>query len=140
MASKIIEYQNLPIEEQFKRFIYFKTKSHSFLNEDGIEINVYSSFDLIKEQMIKFDIDFVDQTIENIYLQIKMKIEHYRKINENNIHSNDISKIYLIQNNIVEIGFYLYDYDIDKMSDFLKVEFNHCKEFAKLLKEYKYNI
>ena len=79
-----------------------------------------------------------EKSIEDIYFQIKTKIEYFRERNENNIYKPILGKLHLIKDNILEIGFYSYDYNMSKMPEFLKAEFSHCQEYSNLLKEYKF--
>jgi hypothetical protein len=63
---------SLPLEERF--YLLIKNRiNNSYINEDGDIINIYSSCELINNELLNKGIDYKDKAIDDIILELRSK-------------------------------------------------------------------
>lgn len=119
------QYQQLEPIERFQ-IIIEKLKNNSYINDNGIEINIFSDYNEINKELLLFGITIKDKTIEEIFEEI---------VKEKNIRfpfwdkNNDMRKLSVLLNYMKHLGFYIYDYNIKEMPKYLQDSFKCYKEF-----------
>lgn len=126
----IKHYQRLEPKERFTILIE-RLKNDSYLNDNRIVINVFSDHFEIKKELQLFGIATDDKTIEEILAEI---------IKEKNIRfpfwdkNNDIKKLTILTYYMQHLGFYIYDYNINEMPNYLKDEYKVYEEYSVFFK------
>lgn len=125
---------SLPLEEKFNLLIKNRI-NNSYVNEDGDLINIYSSSELINKELLKKVIDYKDKAIDNIILELRSK-NHPKLRVQNRDYSE---KLCILEDCLLELSFYLHDYDYNKMNPILQNEFKNLKQYSALLRKHKFN-
>ncbi len=126
----IKHYQRLEPKERFTILIE-RLKNDSYINDNRIVINVFSDHFEIKKELQLFGIATDDKTIEEILDEI---------IKEKNIRfpfwgkNNDIKKLTILTYYMQHLGFYIYDYNINEMPNYLKEEYKVYEEYSVFFK------
>lgn len=119
------QYQQLEPIERFQ-IIIEKLKNNSYINDNGIEINVFSDYNEINKELQLFGITIKDKSIEEIFEKIvKEKNIRFPFWNKN----NDMRKLSVLLNYMEHLGFYIYDYNIKEMPKYLQDSFKCYQEF-----------
>ena len=124
---------NLPLEEKFNLLIKNRI-NNNYVNEDGDLINIYSSFDLINRELLKKGIDFGDKAVDDIRLELRSKNNPKLRV-QNRDYSEEIG---ILEGYLLELSFYLYDYDYDKMNPILQNKFKNLKQYSELLRKHRF--
>ena len=125
---------NLPLEERFKLFIKNRI-NNSYINEDKDLINIYSSCALINKELSNKGIDYKDKAIDDLRMEIRSK--YPPPLNPQN--REYLEELWILEDCLLELSFYLYDYDYDTMNPILQNEFKNLKQYSDLLRKYKFN-
>jgi hypothetical protein len=124
---------NLPLEEKFNLLIKNRI-NNSFITEDGDLINVFSSSELINKELLEKGIDYQDKAIDDIILELRSK-NHPKLRVQNRDYSEELC---ILEDCLLELSFYLHDYDYDKMNPILKNEFKNLKQYSDLLRKHRF--
>jgi hypothetical protein len=125
---------SLPLEERFDLLIKNRI-NNSYINEDGDLINVYSIPQLINKELFKKGIDYKDKAIDEIRLELRSK-----NLPTLRVHNRDYSEeLGILEDYLLELAFYLHDYDYDKMNLILQNEFKSFRQYSDLLRKHKFN-
>lgn len=134
---------NLSLEEKFNLFINNRI-SNSYINEEGILINVFSSYDLINKELLNKGIDYKEKSIDYLILEIENLSaqafrEDFRKENREVWESNRTvsEQLNILRDCVLELAFFLNDYQYEKMNLTLKREFKNIRQFSSLLRKNK---
>lgn len=125
---------NLPLEERFDLLIKNRI-NNSYTTEDGDLINVFSSSELINKELLKNDIDYKDKAIDDIILELRSKNHPTLRV-QNRDYSEELC---ILEDYLLELAFYLHDYNYDKMNPILQNEFKNLKQYSDLLRKHKFN-
>ena len=125
---------NLPLKERFDLLIKNRI-NNSYINEDGDLLNIYSSSELINKELINKGIDYRGKAIDDIILELRSK-NHPKLRVQNRDYSEELC---ILEDCLLELSFYLHDYDYDKMNPILKNEFKNLKQYSVLLRKHKFN-
>lgn len=125
---------SLPLEERFNLLIKERI-NNSFINEEGYLINIYSSSELINKELLKKGIDYGDKAIDDIRMEIRSKYPP----TPNPQNRGYLEELWILEDCLLELAFYLYDYDYDKMNPILQNEFKNLKQYSALLRKHKFN-
>ena len=125
---------NLPLEEKFNLLIKNRI-NNSYINEDGDLINIYSSSEIINKELLEQGIDYKDKAIDDILLELRFKNHPALRV-QNRDYSE---KLCILEDCMLELSFYLHDYDYDEMNPILKNEFKKLKQYSVLLRKHKFN-
>lgn len=126
----IKHYQRLEPKERFTILIE-RLKNDSYINDNGIVINVFSDHFEIKKELQLFGIATIDKTIEEILDEIiKEKNIRFSSWGKN----NDIKKLTILTYYMQHLGFYIYDYNINEMPNYLKEEYKVYEEYSVFFK------
>jgi hypothetical protein len=125
---------SLPLEERFNLLIKNRI-NNSYLNEDGDLINIYSSSELINKELLKKGIDYKDKAIDDIRLELRSKNHPTLRV-QNRDYSEELG---ILEDYLLELAFYLHDYDYDKMNLILQNEFKNMRQYSDLLRKHKFN-
>lgn len=125
---------SLPLEERFDLLIKNRI-TNSYISEEGYLINIYSSSELINKELLKKGIDYKDKAIDDIRLELWSKNHPTLRV-QNRDYSEELS---ILEDYLLELAFYLHDYDYDKMNLILQNEFKNLKQYSDLLRKYKFN-
>ena len=124
---------NLPLEEKFNLLIKNKI-NNSYINEDGDLINIYSSSEIINKELLEKGIDYKDKAIDDIILELRSKNHPTLRV-QNRDYSEELG---VLEYYLLELSFYLHDYDYDKMNPILKNEFKNLKQYSDLLRKHRF--
>lgn len=125
---------NLQLQERF--YLLIKNRiNNSYITEDGDLINVFSSSELINKELLEKGIDYKDKAIDNIILELRSK-NHPKLRVQNRDYSEELC---ILEDCLLELSFYLYDYDYDKMNVILQNEFKNLRQYSHLLRKHKFN-
>lgn len=125
---------NLPLEEKFNLLIKNRI-NNSYVNEDGDIINIYTSSEIINKELLEKGIDYKDKAIDDIILELRSK--NHPKLR---VQSRDYSEeLGVLEDYLLELSFYLHDYDYDKMNPILQNKFKNLKQYSALLRKHKFN-
>ena len=125
---------NLPLEERFKLFIKSRI-TNCYINTEHNLINVYSSPELINKELLKKGIDYRDKTIDELRLEIRSKYPPPLNANDRKY----LEELWILEDCLLELSFYLNDYDYDKMNPILQNEFKNLRQYSDLLRKHKFN-
>lgn len=125
---------NLPLKERFDLLIKNRI-NNSYINEDGDLINIYSSSEIINKELLEKEIDYKDKAIDDIILELRSK-NHLTLRVQNRDYSEELC---ILENCMLELSFYLHDYDYDKMNPILQKEYKNLKQYSDLLRKHKFN-
>jgi hypothetical protein len=125
---------NLPLEEKFSLLIKNRI-NNSYINEDGELINVFSSSALINKELLEKGTNYKDKAINDILLELRSK-NHPKLRVQNRDYSEELG---ILEDCLLELSFYLHDYDYDKMNPILKNEYKNLKQYSVLLRKHKFN-
>lgn len=125
---------NLPLKERFDLLIKNRI-NNNYVNEDGDLINIYSSSELINKELLNKGIDYKDKAIDDIILELRSK-NHPKLRVQNRDYSEELC---ILEDCILELSFYLCDYQYDKMNAILQNEFKNLKQYSHLLRKHKFN-
>ncbi len=125
---------NLPLEEKFNLLIKNRI-NNCYVNEDGDLINIYSSSEIINKELLEKGIDYKDKAIDDIILELRSKNHPTLRV-QNRDYSEELC---ILEDYLLELSFYLHDYDYDKMNPILQKEFNNLKQYSDLLRKYRFN-
>lgn len=133
----IKQYQALEPIEQFKIMID-RLKNDTYINNDGLLINVFTDYRIIEQELKLFGIDAQNKTFDEVLQEITnfMFIESW-------LHfiSSDFKKLILLRKYIFHLGFYIYDYEINTMPKHFTKEFEIYKKYSLFFKKRQvYNI
>lgn len=125
---------SLPLEETF--YLLIKNRiNNSYVNEDGDLINISSSSDLINRELLEKGIDYQDKAIDDIILELRSKNHPTLRV-QNRDYSEQLC---ILEDCLLELSFYLHDYDYDKMNPILQNKFKNLKQYSDLLRKHKFN-
>jgi hypothetical protein len=125
---------SLPLEERF--YLLIKNRiNNSYINEDGELINVFSSSELINKELLEKGTDYKDKAIDDIILELRSK-NHPKLRVQNRDYSQELC---ILEDCLLELSFYLYDYQYDKMPLSVKREFKNLKQYSVLLSNHRFN-
>ena len=125
---------SLPLEERFNLLIKERI-NNSYINEDGDLINIYSSCALINKELSNKGIDYKDKAIDDIRLELRSK-NHSKLRVQNRDYSEELG---ILEDYLLDLSFYLHDYNYDKMNPILQKEFKNLKQYSTLLRKHKFN-
>lgn len=125
---------NLPLEEKFNLLIKNRI-NNNYVNEDGDLINIYSSSEIINKEFLEKGIDYKDKAIDDILLELRSKNHPALRV-QNRDYSEELC---ILEDCLLELSFYLHDYDYDKMNPILQNEFKNLKQYSALLRKHKFN-
>ena len=125
---------SLPLEERFDLLIKNRI-NNSYINKDGDLINIYSSSELINKELLKKGIDYKDKAIDDIRLELRSKNHPALRV-QNRDYSKELG---ILEDYLLELSFYLHDYDYDKMPLSVKREFKSFRQYSDLLRKHKFN-
>ncbi|HSD13667.1 MAG TPA: hypothetical protein VLB74_03385 [Flavobacterium sp.] len=125
---------NLSLEARFNLFIKDRI-NNSYITESGDLINVYSSNDLINKELLKKGIDYRDKAIDEIRLEIRSKYPP----TPNPQNRKYLEELWILEDCLLELAFYLHDYDYNKMNPILQNEFKNLRQFSELLRKHTFN-
>ena len=125
---------NLPLEEKFNLLIKNRI-NNSYVNEDGDIINIYSSSEIINKELLEKGIDYKDKAIDDIIFELRSKNHPTLRV-QNRDYSEELC---ILEDCMLELSFYLHDYDYDEMNPILKNEFKKLKQYSVLLRKHKFN-
>jgi len=143
---------NLSLEEKFNLFIKNRTEN-CYINDDGCLINVYSSSELINQELLKKGVDYKEKNINDILLEVeilKVKIvdKDFKNLNKQDLKEENceifktnqtvLKQLNVLKEFILELSFFLHDYQYEKMDLTLKMEFKNICQFADLLRKNKF--
>ena len=124
---------NLPLEVRFHLLIKNRI-NNNYINEDGDLINIYSSSEIINKELLKKGIDYKDKAIDNIILELRSKNPPTLRV-QNRDYSEELC---ILEDCMLELSFYLLDYDYDKMNAILQNEFKNLKQYSVLLRKHRF--
>jgi hypothetical protein len=124
---------NLPLEEKFNLLIKNRI-NNSYITEDGDLINVFSSSELINKELMNKGIDYKDKAIDDIILELRSKNHPTLRV-QNRDYSEELC---ILEDCLLELSFYLHDYDYDKMNPILQNEFKNLKQYSDLLRKHRF--
>jgi hypothetical protein len=123
---------SLPLEERF--YLLIKNRiNHSYITEDGDLINIYSSSEIINKELLEKGIDYKDKAIDDIILELRSK-NHPKLRVQNRDYSEELG---VLEDYLLELSFYLHNYDYDKMNSILQNEFKNLKQYSDLLRKHR---
>lgn len=125
---------SLPLEEKFNLLIKNRI-NNSYINEDGDLINVFSSSEIINKELLEKGVDYKDKSIDDILLELRSKNHPTLRI-QNRDYSEELG---ILEDYLLELSFYLYDYQYDKMPLSVKREFKNLKQYSVLLSNHRFN-
>ncbi len=125
---------SLPLEEKFSILIKNRI-NNNYVNEDGDLINIYSSYELINKEILEKGIDYKDKTIDDIILELRSKNHPTLRV-QNRDYSEELC---ILEDCMLELSFYLYDYQYNKMNAILQNEFKNLKQYSHLIRKHKFN-
>jgi hypothetical protein len=125
---------NLPLEEKFSLLIKNRI-NNSYVNEYGDLINIYSSSELINKEFLEKGIDYKDKAIDDIILELRSKNHPTLRVQNRN-YSEELC---ILEDCLLELSFYLYDYQYNKMPLSVKRKFKNLKQYSNLLRKHKFN-
>jgi hypothetical protein len=125
---------SLPLAERFNLLIKNRI-NNSYINEDGDLINIYSSSELINKELLKKGIDYKDKAIDDIRLELRSKNHPTLRV-QNRAYSKELG---ILEDYLLELSFYLHDYDYDKMNLILQNEFKNMRQYSELLRKNRFN-
>lgn len=140
---------SLPLEERFNLLIKERI-NNSFINEEGDLINIFSSPDLMNKELLKKGIDYRGKDIDDLILEIEelckqkikeVNIDDWIKTDKEVWHSNttEWEQLKVLKKYLLELAFYLHDYDYDKMNSILQNEFKSMRQYSELLRKSRFN-
>lgn len=140
---------SLPLEERFDLLINNRI-NNSYINEGGDLINVFSSSELINKELSKKGIDYRDKNIDQLILEIErlstqrireINIEVWNKANGEAWESNrtEWEQLNILKECVLDLAFYIHDYQHAKMKQTLKREFKKIQQFSSLLRKHKFD-
>ncbi|SEB06650.1 hypothetical protein SAMN05443667_11929 [Flavobacterium gillisiae] len=128
----VSQLQYLPKEKQFE--IYYKRaiENYAYINEDGKKITFNSSYETIKNEFNRLDINCIGKTIDELYENLRTVGTAQLSIGAN----IDIlrGRFGLLFKHLEYIEFYQYDYDYAKMPSDVQYKFEVIKDFSNLMK------
>ncbi len=125
---------SLPLEERF--YLLIKNRiNNNYVNEDGDLINIYSSSELINKELLNKGIDYKDKAIDDIILELRSK-NHPKLRVQNRDYSEELC---ILEDCLLELSFYLHNYQYDTMPQSVKREFKNLKQYSNLLRKHKFN-
>jgi hypothetical protein len=125
---------SLPLEERF--YLLIKNRiNNSYITEDRDLINIYSSSEIINKELLEKGIDYKDKAIDDILLELRSKNHPALRV-QNRDYSEELC---ILEDCLLELSFYLHDYNYDKMNPILKNEFKNLKQYSDLLRKHKFN-
>lgn len=125
---------NLPLEEKFNILIKNRI-NNSYISEDGDIINIYSSSEIINKELSNKGIDYKDKSIDDILLELRFKNHPALRV-QNRDYSEELV---ILEDCLLDLSFYLHDYNYDKMNPILQKEFKNLKQYSTLLRKHKFN-
>lgn len=131
IISKLI---SLSLEEKFNHLIKNKI-NNCYVNEHGDLINIYSSSEIINKELLAKGIDYKDKAIDDIILELRSK-NHPKLRVQNRDYSQELC---ILEDFLLELSFYLHDYDYDKMNPILQNKYKNLKQYSVLLRKHKFN-
>ena len=120
------QYQNLEINERFE-LIKNRLKNKFYINSEGIKIGLFTDYSTIKKEFEYFGIETKNKTIDEVLQNLKSKI-NYNSIEE--FKSVNNQKLLILKSYIHHLFFYIYNFDINKMPNYFKKEFDVFKDFS----------
>ena len=126
---------NLPLEDKFNLLIKSRI-NNSYVNDGGDIISIYSSSELINKELLKKGIEYGNKSIEDLILEVhELSIQRVSEPDGR----RDWEELEILKSCILEVAFYIYDYQYDKMTIALKNEFKNIRQFSNLLRKNKFN-
>lgn len=125
---------NLPLEEKFKLFVKNRV-TNCYINTEHNLINIYSSYELINKELLKKGIDYRDKAIDDIRLELRSKNHPTLRVQYRD-YSEELG---ILEDYLLELAFYLHDYDYDKMNLVLQNEFKNMRQYSELLRKNRFN-
>lgn len=144
---------NLPLQERFNLFIKERI-ANCYISSNGDLINVFSSFESINKELLNKGIDYRDKSIDDLILEIEklsilkaresfenLNIEEWKKAEGEVWESNgtESEQLNVLKDCILELAFYMHDYQYDNMPLSLKREFKNIRQYSNLLRKHKFN-
>ncbi|PIF69464.1 hypothetical protein [Flavobacterium sp. 2] len=142
---------NLSLEEKFKLFIKNRI-ANSYSNEEEDLINVFASSELINKELWKKGIDYRGKNINDLFLEIEnLRVQiiedEFRHLNLLELENTDCrawgsntkvsGQLNVLKECVLELAFYINDYQYEKMDLIFKREFENIRQFSSLLRKYK---
>lgn len=143
---------NLSLEEKFNLFIKSRIEN-CYINDDGCLINVYSSSELINQELLKIGLDYKGKNINDIIsgveiLRAKIVDNDFKNLNKQDLKKENseifktnqtvLKQLNVLKECVLELSFFLHDYQYEKMDLTLKREFKNICQFAHLLRKNKF--
>lgn len=134
IGEKINIQNNQPLEERFKLLIKNRI-GNSYNNDEGNLINIYSSSILINKELLKKGIEYKDKNIDNLILEFdELILKGFLEQNRTII----VAELRVLKSYIMEVSFYINDYQYGKMTLAQKNNFKNLRGFSELLRENKF--
>jgi len=124
----------LPLHEKFKIFIESRI-ANCYVSNEGNLINVYSPSELINKELLNKGIDYRNKSIDAIRLEIRLKNTSVLNIQNRGY----LEELWILEDYLLELSFYLHDYNYNKMSPILKNEFKNLRQYSVLLRKNKFS-
>lgn len=122
---------NLSLDEKFNLLIKNRI-NNSYINEDGNLVNVYSSATIINKELTKKGIVFKDKNIEDLILEVsELSLDGFLEQKRR----GDYKELDILKSYLLEVAFYIYDYQYDEMTIGLQAEFKNIRQFSTLLRK-----
>lgn len=131
----IAEKMNLILEEKFNLFIEERI-ANCYISKEGDLINVYSATQLINKELLNKDIDYQDKSIDELRLELRSKNPQHPMTFQDRRY---LEELWILEDCLLELAFYLHDYDYDKMNMFLQNEFKDYRQYSELLRKHKFD-
>ena len=125
---------NLPLEEKFNLLIKNRI-NNSYVNEEGDIINIYSSSELIYKELLEKGIDYKDKAIDDIISELRSKNHPTLRV----LNRDYSEELCILEDCLLELSFYLHDYQYNTMPLSVKREFKNLKQYSNLLRKHRFN-
>lgn len=130
----ISKKMNLPFEEKFNLFVKSRL-NNCYISAEHNLINIYSSSEIINKELLDKVIDYKDKAIDDIILELRSKNHPALRV-QNRDYSEELR---ILEDYLLELSFYIHDYNFDKMNLILQNEFKNLKQYSDLLRKHKFN-
>ena len=120
------------IKEKYQRKVTNLNTLH-YINADGMKITVFSSYEVMVNEMMSLGINPIGKTIKELQIEIsQICIEEYMNANFGDdskpttseyLKTNKHLKNILITHHLKELSYWLHDYNINKMPEGMRFDF-----------------
>lgn len=140
------------MEERFDLLIKNRI-NNSYINVEGNLISVFSSSDVINMELLTKGIDYKDKGIDELILEIERLSQRRARESFENLDIADWKKadrevweanrteweqLNVLKEGVLELAFYMHDYQYERMNLSLKKQFKHLRQFSSLLRKHKF--